>query len=125
MITKRLIALFIDIIIISIITSGVRFFLNPETSITNLYFFNKIWTVEYSIFGIVFLLYMFLFSLINKGRTFGKILLSLKVIYVNNKIFTRLLREFIKSVSFFILPITLIFFIFKRRLPQDYFSSTI
>jgi len=125
MIIKRLIALFIDIIVISILTSGIIFFLNPKTVITNFYFLHKVWTVEYSIFGILFLLYMFLFCLLNNGKTIGKNLLSLKVIYTTNEVSIHLSRELIKSVALFLSPITLIFFILKRKLPQDYLSSTI
>jgi len=125
MIIRRLIALFIDAVFISMVTSIICLFWNPKTTIVNFHFLNKDWVLNYNIFGILFLLYIFLFCLFNNGKTIGKILLSLKVVYFENKISRRLLREFIKSIGFFLLPITLIFYIFKKRLPQDYLSSTI
>lgn len=74
--------------------------------------------INYNFLLLTFLCYLILFDFINNGQTLGKMLLGLNTKKDTN-INERILRSFLKLVSIYITPITIIIYLIKKRILHD------
>lgn len=120
---KRVIALSIDLIILSQIAVLVNNFvkLNYELEKTTIIDFNV--SYGFSLMFILYVLYFLLFDFLYKGVTLGKkiIGISIESKNANNGFKKELLkRTLIKLVSIFILPVSIVCYLFFNIIFQDY-----
>ncbi|QMU63828.1 MAG: hypothetical protein GKR88_09860 [Flavobacteriaceae bacterium] len=118
--TKRILAFFVDNLIVVFIFSLLNSLFNLEYNTYDFEMFNNIWKVKVTPIILFYLIYFILSDLLNKGITLGKFLFRIKVNASEKKLIK---RSIIKTLSYLILPITLIFWIVMNKLPQDYFLN--
>ncbi|MEM9687745.1 MAG: RDD family protein, partial [Bacteroidota bacterium] len=80
-----------------------------------------------SLAPVFYILYFIIFDIIADGRTPGKSILGILVVSEFGKRLStkkHLLRSFYKTVSVFVLPISIFLFIFQKYTLQDYYTDT-
>lgn len=117
-ISRRILAFFIDNFIVVLFFSLLNSIFNLKYNTFDFELFNHMWKVKVTPIILFYMMYFFLFDLINNGITLGKVLFKIKV-SANKK--GHIKRSIVKIFSYFILPITLLFWITMNKLPQDYF----
>ncbi|MCZ4319729.1 RDD family protein [Aequorivita viscosa] len=106
--TKRVSALIIDLIVIGFIYSIGTNLLNLNLELGSIEIFNlNVW-YGYSFIFVLYLIYFFLFDVINEGITFGKMLTKIRIVSSIEKDsnYNKLTRSFLKVLGLMIFPIT-------------------
>ncbi len=125
--SKRIAALIIDLLIINIIVNIISNFFIVESHFGNFKFLKINFNYGYSLVIIFQLLYFFIFDILNKSKTLGKIALKINTVLINEEEFdlkNRLCRSFLKIISILISPISLILFLIKSYTIQDSICKT-
>ena len=121
-ITKRILAFFIDNLIIVFIFSLLNSIVNLEYGKYDIEIFNVVWKIIITPIIFFYLIYFILFDAFNDGITIGKRIFRIKIDAKENKLIK---RSIVKSLSYLLLPFTLIFWVILGKLPQDYFMKTV
>lgn len=126
---KRSIAFLIDIVISGIFATLIENFFPITFEINDFEILNIKFTWGITLQIVFYLLYLFVFDLLNNGNTLGKLLLSITVITKNKEVPAlkkRLVRSLCKTVSVIILPVSALLFLFKNYYTiQDHYAGTI
>ncbi|MGJ8593404.1 MAG: RDD family protein [Aquaticitalea sp.] len=81
-------------------------------------FFSGLNEINYNFLLLTFLLYFIFFDIFNSGQTLGKIFLNVKVVeHLSLKM--RISRSFLKIISIYITPVTIIIYLFKKKILHD------
>lgn len=80
--------------------------------------------VNFNLLLLVFLGYYVLFDLFNNGLSIGKIILGISV-SKNSTLRSRLSHTFLKTVSIFITPVTVVVYLITGEILHDYLEKTV
>ena len=125
----RIGAFIIDMIIVSLIASFIEsmFSIFDESSVIELFGFS--FKLVYSLSIPFYLSYFILFDLLNDGKSIGKMVFGIKVVFIDYKevqLGTLLKRTILKTLSIIILPISVLMFVLNKRFTfHDYYTNTI
>lgn len=124
-IEKRIYALIIDFLIISVFITFISGFINLDSyKVGSLPLLNREWVVNYSIQFLIIMLYYLLFDCFSGGLSLGKKIMKLKIIKYDNtspSLLEKVLRTILKSFLLFTIfsPLLITYYIFKKDVFYD------
>jgi len=125
---RRILALIIDSMIISVIFSVISPLFIKNFYLGSFTFFEKTWVISFHIYFIVFLCYFLFFDLLNNGITFGKMILHVRLVSEKNDSLpakgTQFIRSLVKAIATTIPLISIIYYAIKKRTIQDVVAKT-
>lgn len=118
---ERVLALVIDLFIISLVISIIGSFLTLNKEIKNFQLFEIDFMLGYSYIFVFYFLYFFLFDFLFDGRTLGKKAFNIKVVKFDNnmELKHRILRSILKVISIWLLPFSGLLFLFGNYTFHD------
>jgi uncharacterized RDD family membrane protein YckC len=112
--TRRIVAFIVDSTIIGLFAGFFDGFFSDMFQEKVFLFFNQEIKVKFSIAFVFYLIYFFLFDLLNKGTTLGKLLTQIRIVSSNSKslsVVDLMLRTVLKLISIIFLPIAAIIYL--------------
>lgn len=124
---KRIIALLIDVFIISLFTNFINRYLKTSIDLWSSESRYFTFTISIGAFFIFLLIYLILFDIYNSGDTLGKIIVKIKKIKNNGSdlnLKERVHNSILKVLAISFWPISLIIFLIKKNTIQDLILET-
>ncbi len=101
----RGIALTIDSLFVNFICNNLLNSLNTEP-------------INFNFMLLTFIIYFLFFDYLNNGQTLGKLIVKIKP-KMNQSISEKIEHSFLKSISIFLTPVTILIYLFKGKILHD------